>query len=172
MLEKKQQHKKRQTNWKTYSEWNGSTEHEIEKVKQTRQRWMTSMQSRSLSTWLPLETLPWRKTALPEHSHFSKYSKIILFCVLILKSDHKFSCWVSLLLHLSVDRNLGDLHVLATVDSVAVSCGVHVSFQIMVFSECTHVSGITGSYGSSVYSFLRNLNIRLYHGCTHLHSHR
>ena len=132
---------------------------------------MTSMWSRSLSTWLPLEThlKPWRKIALPEHLHFSKYSKIILFCVLILKRDYKFSCWVSLLLHLSVGRNV---HVLALVSSVAVSRGLRVSFQIMVFSEYTHLSGITGSHGSSVYSFLRNLNILLHHGCTHLRSHQ
>ena len=34
------------------------------------------------------------------------------------------------------------------------------------------LSGIAGSYGSSVYRFLRNLNILLHHGCIHLQSHQ
>ena len=40
------------------------------------------------------------------------------------------------------------------------------------FSGFMPWSGISGSYGSSVYRFLRNLNILLHHGCTHLHSHQ
>ena len=46
----------------------------------------------------------------------------------------------------SVDGHLGCLHVLAIVNSAAVNIGVHVSFQIMVFSGCMPRSGITGSY--------------------------
>ena len=34
----------------------------------------------------------------------------------------------------------------------AVSIGVHISFQIMVFSRYIPQSGIAGSYGSSVFS--------------------
>ena len=38
-------------------------------------------------------------------------------------------------IHSSVDRHLGHFHVLAVVNSAATNIGVHVSFQIMVFSR-------------------------------------
>ena len=50
----------------------------------------------------------------------------------------------------SVDGHLGCFHVLAIVNSAAVNTGVHMSFQIMVFSSYMPKSGTAGSYGSSL----------------------
>ena len=56
-----------------------------------------------------------------------------------------------------MDGHIGCLHVLTVVNGAAVNIGVHVSFQIMIFSRYMPRSGITESYGRSIFIFLRNL---------------
>ena len=82
------------------------------------------------------------------------------FCVIGSRFIHR-----SFFIRSSVDRHLGCFCVLAIVNSTAVNVGVRVSFSILVFSGYLPSSGLAGSYGSFILSFLRNLHGVLQYVC-------
>ena len=76
------------------------------------------------------------------------------------------------LVHSSVDGHLGCFHVLAIVNGAAVNIGVHVSFQMIVFSRYMPRSGTTGSYSNSMLVFFREPPYCSPQWLHNLHSHR
>ena len=75
-------------------------------------------------------------------------------------------------IHSSADGHLGCFYVLAIINSAAVNIGIYVSFSILVSSWYMPRSGIAGSYGGFIPSFLRTLHTIFNTGYISLNSHQ
>ena len=80
--------------------------------------------------------------------------------------------YYSFFTHSSVDGHFDCFYVLAVVDSAAVNIGMHVSFRVIVLSECMSRSGIAGLYGNSAFSFFEESAYCFPGGFTRLHCHQ
>ena len=78
----------------------------------------------------------------------------------------------TLFIYSSVDGCLVCFHVLPIVNSAAVNNGMCVSFSTFVSSGYMPRSGIPGSYGGFIPSFLRNLYTIFCSGCINLYPHK
>ena len=106
---------------------------------------------------------------IPRSFHIAANGIISFFFITELYSTIYMCCIFSI--HSFVDEHLGCFHVLAIVNSAAVSFGVHVSFRVMVFSGYLPRSEIAGLYVVLFLSFLRNLHTLLHSSSTNLQSH-
>ena len=87
-------------------------------------------------------------------------------------SNSPLHMYHSFFIHPSFDGHLGCFHVLAIVNSAAMTNGILLSFSILVSSGYMPRPGISGSDGGFIPRILRNLYTIFHSGCINLHFHQ
>ena len=114
---------------------------------------------------------------IPLSSLLSMFLYVHVYCckwhqsIVFMAKQYSILCMQYILfIHSSVIGHLGCLHLLAIVNSAALTLGCMDFYEFRVFSKYVPRSGFAGSYGNALFSFLRSLHTVCYSGCTNLYS--